>query len=68
LTGVVTLKFVVDSEGAVRDVAVDSVEGDDRFGPVAVDAVAGWKFQPAVYEGRKVAVRVSQRVRFRLVD
>ena len=68
LTGVVTLKFVVDAEGAVRDVAVDSVEGDDRFGPAAVDAVAGWKFQPAVYQGRKVSVRVSQRVRFRLVD
>jgi protein TonB len=68
LTGMVTLKFVVDAEGAVRDVAVDSVDGDDRFGPVAVEAVAGWKFQPAVYEGKKVAVRVSQRVRFRLVE
>jgi len=68
LTGVVTLKFVVDAEGAVRDIVVDRVEGDDRFGPVAVDAVAGWRFQPAVYQGKKVSVRVSQRVRFRLVD
>ncbi len=66
--GVVTLKFTVDAEGAVRDVAVESIEGDERFGPIAAEAVAGWKFQPGVYQGRNVAVRVSQRVRFRLVD
>jgi protein TonB len=68
LTGVVLLRFVVDAQGGVRDVAIESVEGDERFGPVAVEAVAGWKFQPGVYAGKAVAVRVTQRVRFRLVD
>jgi protein TonB len=68
LVGVVTLNFTVDAEGSVRDVSVETVEGDERFGQVAVEAVLGWKFQPGLFEGRKVAVRVSQRVRFRLVD
>jgi len=68
LVGIVTLKFVVDSEGAVRDVSIDRVMGDERFGPVAIEAVSGWKFQPAVSQGKNVAVRVSQTVRFRLVN
>jgi protein TonB len=68
LVGLVTLQFTVDAEGGVRDISVESVEGDERFGPVAVEAVSGWKFQPGTYEGKKVAVLVSQRVRFRLVD
>jgi len=66
--GVVTLKFTVDAEGAVRDVSIENVDGDERFGPIAAEAVSGWRFQPGVYQGRKVSVRVSQRVRFRLVD
>lgn len=66
--GVVTLKFTVSAEGSVQDVSVERIEGDDRFGPIAAEAVGGWKFQPGVYQGKNVAVRVSQRVRFRLVE
>jgi len=68
LTGVVLLKFVVKADGSVGEVTVVSVDGDTRFGPIAVLAVQGWRFEPAVYNGKNVAVRVSQRVRFRLVD
>jgi protein TonB len=65
---VVLLKFVVKADGSVGEVTVVSVDGDTRFGPIAVLAVQGWRFEPAVYNGKNVAVRVSQRVRFRLVD
>ena len=66
--GVVTLKFTVTAEGTVQDVRVENLDGDERFGPIAAEAVAGWKFQPGVFQGKNVAVRVSQRVRFRLVE
>lgn len=68
LEGAVALEFTVDEEGAVRDVVIENVEGDDRFGPVALQAVAAWKYEPAVVGGKKVAVRLSQRVRFVLTE
>ncbi len=66
--GVVTLSFVVTAEGSIRNVAVDSVEGDARFGEVARNAAVRWQFEPAVYGGRRVACAVTQRVRFQLTD
>lgn len=68
LEGVVTLEFTVDETGAVRDMKVASVEGDERFGPVALDAVRAWTYEPGIYGGRKVPVRIIQRVRFTMVD
>lgn len=68
LEGTVTLQFTVDAEGGVKDIVVDGVDGDERFGPVAVQAVSSWRYEPGLYGGRKVPVRMIQRVRFNLVD
>jgi protein TonB len=68
LEGVVTLRFTVDADGAARDVEVERIDGDARFGEIAREAVRTWTFEPAVADGRKVACVIVQRVRFQLVD
>ncbi|HEX7899657.1 MAG TPA: TonB family protein [Planctomycetota bacterium] len=68
LEGSVSLRVTVDEAGRVGDVQIEGVEGDSRFGEVARDAVLRWRFEPAVFDGRKVACVLTQRVRFQLVD
>jgi TonB family protein len=68
LQGTVTVLFTVDEQGAVRDAVVESVDGDERFGPIALETVSGWRYEPGVYDGHKVPVRITQRIRFNLVD
>lgn len=68
LEGVVSLQFTVNTEGSVVDVVLESVEGDERFGPIAVEAVKSWRYEPGMYQGRTVPVRLIQRVRFSLVN
>jgi protein TonB len=68
IEGVVTLQFTVDAEGGVCDAEIESVEGDERFGPVAMQAIGAWRYEPALVEGKKVPCRIIQRVRFTLVE
>ncbi|MFQ5654254.1 MAG: energy transducer TonB, partial [Planctomycetota bacterium] len=68
LEGVVTVAFVVDEAGCVREVQVTRVDGDRRFGKLVVDSVKRWRFTAGVYDGTAVPVRCVQRLRFRLED
>jgi protein TonB len=65
--GEVVLRLRVLPDGRVEDVKVVEArpEGWD-FEAAAVAAVRGWRFSPATYEGRPVAVVVTQTVRFAL--
>jgi len=66
IEGEVLLQFIVDEEGGVREIEVlESVPGD-TFVRSALAAVARWRFRPAVKDGRAVAVRVRQKLSFRL--
>lgn len=63
--GVCTLWLIVDTSGKPRDVHVAQSLGlglDEK----AIDAVRRWKFEPAMKDGRPVAVRVNVEVTFRL--
>ena len=64
--GTVTLRFLVDEMGNVTAIEVQSVQGDPRFGRAARQAVAQWKFTPAVYGNKPVSVWCIQRVNFKL--
>jgi protein TonB len=66
LEGVVTLSFVIDSQGNVEKVLIEGVEGDARFGEAARQAVAKWRFRPAILAAKPVAVKCSQRISFNL--
>jgi TonB family protein len=65
-SGTVTLSIVVDAEGKARDIHVTKSLGmglDEK----AMEAVANWKFKPAMKGGQAVAVRASIEVNFRLL-
>lgn len=68
LEAVVTLRFVVTARGAVQDIKVHDIEGDERFGDEAVRAVADWRFEPAIKGGKPVACWCFQKISFKLVD
>ncbi|MFH1463774.1 MAG: energy transducer TonB [Pseudomonadota bacterium] len=64
--GVVTLRLLVDQEGAVQRVEVLEAEPPGVFEQAATDAVSQWRYRPAVYQGRDVRCWYRQRVVFRL--
>ncbi len=64
--GQVTLRLLIDADGAVRRVQVLSADPPGVFEGAAEDAVRRWRYTPAVYQGRRVASWYRQRVLFRL--
>lgn len=65
LIGAVTIDFVIDKEGNVPDAYV--VESNNPwFERPAIDAIMGWKFEPAEVEGKRVSTRTRQLIEFRL--
>jgi periplasmic protein TonB len=66
IEGYVTVEFVVGTDGAVVDPVVTEAQPLEVFDQAALRAVARWRFSPGVRAGEAVAVRVRQRVEFRL--
>ncbi len=65
ITGTVTVLFVIDEEGRVRDPRVD--ESTHReFERHALDAVRQWRFEPGVKDGRPVPTLVRTPIEFTL--
>ena len=63
--GVVVLWAIIDADGKPRDLKVARSLGmglDEK----AIEAVRKWRFQPAMKDGRPVAVQVNIEVSFRL--
>jgi protein TonB len=65
-TGVVTLRFLVDAEGRVRQPKVVEAAPAGLFEDSALAAVRRWRFAPAMRQGRPVAVWLILPVRFTL--
>jgi len=68
LEGTVTLRFVVTSQGAVTDISIHHIQGDECFGREAIRAVASWRFDPAVKQGIPVPYWFFYTVNFRLKE
>lgn len=64
--GYVNLSVLVDEAGVVRNVQVLEAEPPGVFDEAARTAVQGWRFEPGIYQGRPVPVRVQQMMRFAL--
>jgi len=65
IEGFVLLGFVVDREGALKDVRVLDWKGSREFCKPAAEALAQWTFEPGRSRGKPVSVRLSQRFIFR---
>lgn len=63
LEGVVTLIFIVDSNGRVGNPRVEKSTHPD-FNKPALDAVKQWKFEPAVKGGKRVDCKMRVPIRF----
>lgn len=66
LEGTITLRFVVTEEGNVEDINIHEIEGDERFGTEAIQAVSEWHFSPAVKAGKPISCWCFQKIDFRL--
>ncbi len=66
--GWVTLLFTVQADGSVAEVAVVEAQPPDVFDSAAVRAVQRWRFSPGTRDGKSVAVRVRQTIRFELEE
>jgi len=66
--GAVVLEFVVDGDGITRDIEVVQSEPPGVFDAAAAGAVERWRFRPGMKDGRAVAVRVRQKMTFKLED
>jgi TonB family protein len=60
--GSVTVEFIVDEEGKVRDPKVAESAGDPKIDGPCVDAVKTYRYEPATLRG--VRVKVGQRAKF----
>ena len=66
VTGSVTLSLVVEADGSVGAIEILDATPPGVFEDAAVAAVRRWRFEPGSYEGRAVAVRARQTLRFDL--
>lgn len=65
-SGRVVVAFVVDIDGSVQDVSIVESTPSGVFDDAVLEAVRGWRFEPARHEGNPVAVRVRQPLTFEL--
>ena len=65
IEGEARVSFVVTEAGTTQD--VECVEANDRrFGEAAVDAVKKWRFMPAMWQGKPVAMSMQVPIVFTL--
>jgi len=66
IEGYVVLNLLISETGNVDKVTVLESEPPGVFDQVAVAAVQSWRFRPAVYKGKPVAMRATQKIPFKL--
>ena len=66
VTGLVRVNLLVGKDGRVRDAVVDPKAHVPMLDQAALEAARQWEFQPALVQGRPVAVWVALPFRFTL--
>jgi protein TonB len=64
VNGMVELRLLINKEGEVGQTEILSAEPKGYFEEVALAGVQKWRFTPATYRGRNVAIWATQVVRF----
>jgi TonB family protein len=65
--GAVLLMVLIEKDGTVQDVVVQQSSGFTSLDESAMDAVAKWRFSPALSRGLAVSAKVIVPIRFSLV-
>jgi TonB family protein len=68
ITGEVTVEFVVNTEGRVKDARTVGYLPYREFAHAAVEAVEQWRFQPGLVDGKPTNVRISVPIVFSLEE
>lgn len=66
IEGNVTVEFTVNAQGETEDIKVVSSNPPRTFDREAIRAVGGWKFKPAMKNGRPVPQRLRNTLNFSL--
>lgn len=66
ITGYVSFNILISAEGNVEDIRVLESSPSGVFEESATEALRNWKFEPAVYQGKKVKVWAKQKISFKL--
>ena len=67
ISGAVTLLFICDSQGRVKQVRIRS-SSHREFDQAAINAVRQWKFEPGMKDGQPVNVRMLIPFRFTVTE
>jgi len=68
IEGEVTLEFIVNADGTVRNVRVVSAKPPGVFEQAAITAALKWKFKPKIVDGKAVDQKGIQPMTFKLED
>ncbi|PJE79231.1 hypothetical protein CI610_01802 [invertebrate metagenome] len=66
IEGAVNLELLVNKQGQVIDISILESSGHSQMDKSAVLAVKQWAFKPEQRDGRRVALRLHQRVIFKI--
>jgi TonB family protein len=66
--GHVVVEFTISTDGSTRDIEVVEAEPRNTFDREAERAVRGWRFEPALRDGRPVETRLQHTIDFTLTD
>lgn len=66
IQGWVTVSFLVDTQGRVKDVTVVESDPESIFDDSVIECVSGWRFKPGTIAGRPVVTKVTTTIRFEL--
>lgn len=56
------IEFTVDETGSVRDARTVDVEGGERFGEAALEAIKDWRYAPRFVDGKPVVTNQVQTI------
>ena len=66
ITGWVEIVFTVAADGSVADPKVVNSDPAGVFDKAALQSIKTWRFEPVLRDGKRVAQRARQRIRFAL--
>jgi len=66
IEGVVTVEFIITTDGSVKDPVIIKADPPEIFDQAVIQAIRKWKFNPEVADGKSIEKRARQDIRFTL--